>query len=66
VTLPANLTALSREEIADLLTIHVMETNLLMRALILMGVPVAVDTVERVDPVYPQGRPEFIVSVGEP
>ena len=64
MSLPSNLTTLSREQIERLLAEGVFEVNLLMRALCLMGVPVNADLVDRSDVVYPKGRPEFIVTVG--
>ncbi len=64
MSLPSDLSALSRGEVIALLQVHVFETNLLMRSLLLMGVPINVDTVDRTDAAYPDGRPEIIIQVG--
>ena len=64
MSLPPNLSRLPAAELADLLAQHVFETNLIVRALVLMGVPVNADLVDREDVVYRGSRPEIIMTVG--
>ena len=65
MSLPKNLAHVPTEELVDLLHQHVFETNLLMRSLVLLGVPVNADIADRLDPVGDIVRPEIILHTGD-